>query len=218
MSTDGLAQILRIPRKGGGPGDVVNRRSEEGTFPMLRSEEEWYPLYVLQASRSAKNLPRHGFERPVRSKEQFANMSTLSRKEEFRAMGITFISSKITTNELLPEGSKVATQHSAYTIPSIDLSAITLEELLCHIRIVFKKIQRLTQQRKECVRQLANLYKYKKKKKKKEDELSIERMAQHLYRIRSALSRPSMFPLTFLQSLHPIGLLYSMIRNISQQP
>ena len=157
MPADGLAQILRIPRKGGSPGEVVSRRSEEETFPKLRSEEDWYPLYVLQATRSVENQQGNRFERPVQGKEQFTNMTMRARKEEFRAMGITFTSSKITTEELLPEGPKVASQHTAYAIPKLDLTVLTLEELLCQIRIVFKKIHRLTQQRKECMRQLANL-------------------------------------------------------------
>ena len=67
-------------------------------------------------------------------------MPTGHWKYEMQAMGIDFSSSVSPIDQLLPSASNLWHLYKDDSPPTLDISHLSLEESLCHIRIVFQRL------------------------------------------------------------------------------
>ena len=74
-------------------------------------------------------------------------------------------------------------------VPDIDISQLTLEEVLTHTRIVYQRLAKLQKARDKIKRQLGRLYGRRCKKSPRLKEIANEELTSELYSVRSAIQR-----------------------------
>ena len=128
----------------------------EDTIP-LDNDEDWYPLYVLQASRLVDPNPEHPHLHEIISREVSLDMSLASMKSTFQSMGVPFGTPLASIRHLLPQGIVVSCGYPPRALPSIDVAQLSLEEALTHTRVVYQRMARLQKAREKVKRRLGNL-------------------------------------------------------------
>ncbi len=182
--------------RGGGPGDLIPRYIrpttlspiDEDMLP-LDNDEDWYPLYVLQASKLATPNLEHPHIHEVIAREVFQDMSLASLKQTLTSMGVPFNTNIAPIRHLLPRGQVVSCGYPSRTIPSIDISQLSLEEVLTHIRVVYQRMARLQKAREKVKRRLGSLYGRRCKKSSFLRNIAIDELTSELYNIRAAINQ-----------------------------
>ena len=108
----------------------------------LTSDEDWFPLYLLQASKLDKPTATSTHPRKLLSKSEFADMTTFAWMREMQAMGINMQSPSQAISQLLPEAQRCCSLYNDYDLPNLDIASLSLEEALCHIRILACRLLR----------------------------------------------------------------------------
>ena len=129
----------------------------EDTIP-LDNDEDWYPLYVLQASRLVDPDPERPHLHEIISREVFLDMSLTSMKSIFQSMGVPFGTPLASIRHLLPQGTVVSCGYPPRRVPSIDVTQLSLEEALTHTRVVYQRMAKLQKAREKVKRRLGKLY------------------------------------------------------------
>ena len=182
--------------RGGGPRDLTPRYIRptklspdvEDLLP-LDNDEDWYPLYVLQASKLATPNPEHSYQHEVIQHEVFQDMSLASLKQTLASMGVPFQTNLAPIRHLLPQGPAVSCGYPSRTVPSIDISQLSLEEVLTHVRVVYQRMARLQKAREKVKRRLGSLYSRRCKKSPRLRNIAIEELTSELYKIRAAINQ-----------------------------
>ncbi len=182
--------------RGGGPGDLIPRYIrpttlspiDEDMLP-LDNDEDWYPLYVLQASKLATPNLEHPHIHEVITREVFQDMSLASLKQTLTSMGVPFNTNIAPIRHLLPRGQVVSCGYPSRTVPSIDISQLSLEEVLTHIRVVYQRMARLQKAREKVKRRLGSLYGRRCKKSSFLRNIAIDELTSELYNIRAAINQ-----------------------------
>ena len=181
-------------RGGSQPGTTILTSDDHHSpfcesLPPLDLDEDWYPLYLLEVSRHIEAPPDTVLERPILSRAAFTDMTTQAWQTELRAMDIRFDTPEATIAQLLPAAPAICAMYQEYDLPILDIPHLPLEEVLCHIRVVFRRISRLTQKRKKLIRELANLHRRKQPHQKRVRQEDIDKVALDLHRVRRALAQ-----------------------------
>ncbi|MFN9907915.1 MAG: hypothetical protein ACK56F_17590, partial [bacterium] len=153
----------------------------------LTSDEDWFPLYLLQASKFDKPTATSSHPRKLLSKSEFADMTTFAWMREMTAMGINMQSPSQAISQLLPEAQRCCSMYNDYDLPNLDIASLSLAEALCHIRIVHKRTTRFIRKRKQLQRKLAALYRRKRKLYPINLQDDINKMLLELHQTRSAI-------------------------------
>jgi hypothetical protein len=134
--------------------------SEHDLTP-LHSEENWWPLYINLASKLQTESAHNSHRRPLLAQDQFQLMPTHQWMHEFQAMGIPFSTASKPIEKILPLASRLWKLYNITSPPHIDISHLSLEEVLCHIRIAHQQIQKLGKSLKSTQKQLNSWYRKK---------------------------------------------------------
>ena len=161
--------------------------SDTDDITPLTSDEDWYPIYLLQASKLDKPTDASPHPRKLLSKSEFADMTTFAWMRELQAMGINMQSPSQAISQLLPEAQRCSSQYSDYNLPNIDFASLTLEEALCHIRIVHRRTARFIRKRKQLQRKLSSLYRCKRHPQSTDLQVNIDSSLLELHKVRSAI-------------------------------
>lgn len=159
----------------------------DNDIPPLQDDEDWYPLYVLEASRHQQPTVTSSHPREFIAKSQFVDMTQDAWTRELQTMGIPF-DSTTTIHRLLPSAEELVKSYERYKLPPITVHSLTLEETLSHTRIVFQRIHRFTKTRRKIQRSLAKLYRRKRHHDSSVRGPHIADLLLELHHVRTAIS------------------------------
>jgi hypothetical protein len=142
-------------------GKISPSTSMAPTLLPLDSEENWYPLFVNLASKDQTQSIATPFKRNILENEEFQETPTGHWKYEMQAMGIDFSSSVSPIDQLLPSASNLWHLYKDDSPPTLDISHLSREELLCHKRIVFQRLRLIDRRLKKTQKQLNSWYRQK---------------------------------------------------------
>ena len=189
-------QRRRRAERGGGSHDLIPRHitpfelapGEDDVLP-LDNDEDWYPLYVLQASRMTDVDLLRPYTHEVIPREIFQDMPLASWRQAFSSMGVPFTTNLASIKHLLPKGSVVSCGYPARKAPNPDISAMSLEDALTHTRVVYHRLARLQKSKAKIKRQLGKLYGRRCKKSPRVRQIAIDELTAELYRVRTAIQQ-----------------------------
>ena len=116
------------------------------------------PLYVLQALSCDESKDDRDVLRDVLSEDDFRSLSTERAVIELQALGVQLQDPASSILTLFPEGDARLRSYVKDTTPKLDLTVISMEDVLCHIRIVGNRLYRFGVRRKDQSKQLSLLH------------------------------------------------------------
>ena len=189
-------QRRRRAERGGGSHDLIPRYitpteiapGEDDVLP-LDNDEDWYPLYVLQASRLTDVDLSRPYTHDVLPRESFQDMPLTAWLQVFSSMGVPFTTKLSSIKHLLPKGSVVSCGYPARQAPNPDISAMSLEDALTHTRVVYHRLARLQKTKAKIKRKLGQIYGRRCKKSPRVRQIAIDELTAELYRVRTAIQQ-----------------------------
>ena len=100
-----------------------------------------YPLYVLRALSCDESIDDRDVTREVLSEEDFRSLSTEGAVTELQALGVPLQQAAASLSTLFPGGTRFYVPMFKTSL-LLDLTGMSLEDVLCHIRIVGKRLYR----------------------------------------------------------------------------
>jgi hypothetical protein len=86
-------------------------------------------------------------------------MSPACQYQEFAYIGFTFDSPEDLLLQLLPLGEEICKSYKDYELPVISVPQLSLQEAICHTRIIHSQLQHFTSLRERTTREMATHYK-----------------------------------------------------------
>ena len=114
-------------------------------------------------------------------------MTLTSWTQHFQAMGVPFTTNLSSIRHLLPKGHVVLCGYPPRTVPDLDITQLTLEEVLTHTHVVYQRLAKLQKARDKIKRQLGRLYGRRCKKSPRLRQIANEELTSELYSVRSAI-------------------------------
>ena len=140
------------------PSSLLPHARVTEDIPELNSDEDWWPMYVLAASTLAASGHDYPHEREILTKDAFSVLPGTHWQHELTAMGIDFNTTGPVILQLLPSITSIRLQYADLEAPPIDVSYLTLEEVLSHVRVVYHRIFRLKKTRTKTQKLLSRLH------------------------------------------------------------
>ena len=147
-------KILRNrPRNTASDDDATNDR-----IPLIHSEEDLYPLFVRRALACDESKDNRDTPRDVLSDTDFGLLSSERAVSELQALGLPLHKQDEALSTLFPGGDALLKTYVQEVTPKLDLTSMTLEDILCHIRIASNRLHRLGVRSKKFSQELSLLH------------------------------------------------------------
>jgi hypothetical protein len=167
------------------PQRTTEEKSEEvNDVPLVTEHEDWYPLYAVALDQVVTDPPVNGYPRATVSREDFHEMTSMARRQEFVALGVDLSTPATATAQLLPSAQRLNRHYAEYQLPATDIAHLTLEETLVHLRIVYNRIDRYQRKKKKLLRQITHLQCRRRRRKQPLPAPTIESLFQELHWVR----------------------------------
>ena len=115
-------------------------------------------MYVLAATNLAASETDYPYEREILTRTAFSDLPGTHWQHELTALGIDFTDTSPVILQLLPSITSIRLQYADREAPPIDVSHLTLEEVLGHVRVVYHRIFRLKKTRAKTQKLLSRLH------------------------------------------------------------
>ena len=164
--------------------------------PECHPDEPLFQYYVMHVHLKSTTPPTQGATYKVLNQSEFESLSRSRQFTEFAKLGFQFDCPEALLLQLLPLGSEICKLYTEYELPALQVPHLTLQEALCHTRILTSQIQKLSYKRKHLQRELATLHKRNRKgsipaiaKWERKPPMTNTQLTLELYRVRHVISQ-----------------------------
>ena len=165
--------------------------------PSCHPDEALWEYYVIHAHQ--KQHLKESNEPPykVLTQQEFETLPKSKQHREFARLGFQFTCPAELLLQLLPLGAEISKMYTEYELPAIQVPYLTLQEALCHTRILHSQLTKLTCRRKQLQREMANLNKLKRLgsnfpdvvRRTKQAPMNNTQLTLELYRVRHVITQ-----------------------------
>ena len=125
--------------------------------PRCCPDEPLWQYYVMHLAEWKQSHTANTETRKIPTQAEFEAMSPSCQYQEFAHIGFSFDSPEELLIQLLPLGEEICQSYKDYDLPPIAIPQLSLQEALCHTRIIHSQLQLLTSQRDRTTREMATL-------------------------------------------------------------
>ena len=164
--------------------------------PQCRPDEPLWQYYVMHLAEWKQTQTTTTVAHNIPTQTEFEAMSPNRQFQEFAHIGFSFDTPEELLLQLLPLGEEICKSYKDYELPAIAIPQLSLQEALCHTRIIHSHLLQLTGQRDHTTREMATLNRERRlgiptpnPLKKGRTGKSYTQLTLELYRIRAAITQ-----------------------------